>query len=77
MAVLDSFRLDGKVAVVTGGNRGLGQAFARALGEAGARVAIAARDAARSEAVAGELGALAVTTDVTDAAERRRRCSRR
>src|SRR5215210_2136925 len=66
MAVLDSFRLDGKVAVVTGGNRGLGQAFARALGEAGARVAIAARDAARSEAVAGELGALAVTTDVTD-----------
>ena len=68
MAVLDSFRLDGKVAVVTGGNRGLGQAFARALGEAGARVAIAARDADRSEAVAGELGALAVTTDVTDPA---------
>jgi len=68
MAVLDLFRLDGKVAVVTGGNRGLGQAFARALGEAGARVAIAARDEGRSEAVAGELGALAVTTDVTDAA---------
>ena len=68
MAVLDSFRLDGKVAVVTGGNRGLGQAFARALGEAGARVAIAARDAARSEAVAGELGAISVTTDVTDTA---------
>jgi NAD(P)-dependent dehydrogenase (short-subunit alcohol dehydrogenase family) len=66
MTVLDSFRLDGKVAVVTGGNRGLGQAFARALGEAGARVAIAARDAARSERVAGELDALAVTTDVTD-----------
>jgi len=68
MTVLDSFRLDGKVAVVSGGNRGLGQAFARALGEAGARVAIAARDETRSEAVAGELGALAVTTDVTDAA---------
>jgi NAD(P)-dependent dehydrogenase (short-subunit alcohol dehydrogenase family) len=68
MTVLDSFRLDGKVAVVTGGNRGLGEAYARALGEAGARVAIAARDEARSEAVAGELGALAVTTDVTDAA---------
>jgi NAD(P)-dependent dehydrogenase (short-subunit alcohol dehydrogenase family) len=67
MAVLDSFRLDGKVAVVTGGNRGLGEAYARALGEAGARVAIAARDEALSESVAGELGALAVTTDVSDA----------
>ena len=43
-------------------------ALARALGEAGARVAIAARDAARSETVAGELGALAVTTDITDGA---------
>jgi NAD(P)-dependent dehydrogenase (short-subunit alcohol dehydrogenase family) len=68
MTVLDSFRLDGKVAVVTGGNRGLGQAFARALGEAGARVAIAARDEARSERVAHELDALAVATDVTDTA---------
>ena len=68
MAVLDSFRLDGKVAVVTGGNRGLGEAYARALGEAGARVAIAARDQARSETVAGELGALPVTTDVSDPA---------
>jgi len=68
MTVLDSFRLDGKVAVVTGGNRGLGHAFARALGEAGARVVIAARDEERSETVAGELGAIAVTTDVTDPA---------
>jgi NAD(P)-dependent dehydrogenase (short-subunit alcohol dehydrogenase family) len=67
MAVLDSFRLDGKVAVVTGGNRGLGEAYARALGEAGARVAIAARDEALSASVAGALGAFAVTTDVSDA----------
>jgi NAD(P)-dependent dehydrogenase (short-subunit alcohol dehydrogenase family) len=67
MAVLDLFRLDGKVAVVTGGNRGLGEAFARALGEAGARVAIAARDHERSGPVAAELGALAVSADVTDA----------
>src|SRR3954453_13212938 len=52
MAVLDLFRLDGKVAVVTGGNRGLGEAFARALGEAGARVAIAARDHERSPGAA-------------------------
>ena len=68
MAVLDSFRLDGKVAVVTGGNRGLGHAYARALGEAGAGVAIAARDEVLSESVAQELGAIAVTTDVSDAA---------
>lgn len=66
MTVLDSFRLDGKVAVVTGGNRGLGYAFVRALREAGARVVIAARDQARSEHVARELDASAVATDVTD-----------
>ena len=68
MTVLDSFRLDGKVAVVTGGNRGLGHAFAKALREAGASVAIAARDEARSELVAVELGVTAVATDVTDPA---------
>jgi NAD(P)-dependent dehydrogenase (short-subunit alcohol dehydrogenase family) len=65
-SVLDAFRLDGRVAVVTGGNRGLGMAFARALTEAGARVAIAARDAERTQAVAAELGALPVRADVTD-----------
>src|SRR3954469_10220070 len=57
MTVLDSFRLDGKVAVVTGGNRGLGRAFARALGEAGATVAIVARDAAASRTAVEELTA--------------------
>jgi NAD(P)-dependent dehydrogenase (short-subunit alcohol dehydrogenase family) len=65
MTVLDRFRLDGKVAVVTGGNRGLGYAFATALREAGARVVIAARDESRSEHVARELDATAITTDVT------------
>ena len=68
MSVLDAFRLDGRVAVVTGGNRGLGRAFAAALADAGARVAIAARDQDRSENVAGDIGALAVQTDVTDEA---------
>src|SRR5438105_8221359 len=49
MAVLDTFRLDGKVALVTGGSRGLGFQMAHGLGEAGARVAITAR---RSEGLA-------------------------
>jgi len=65
MSMLDAFRLDGRVAVVTGGNRGLGFAFARALGEAGARVAIAARDAGKNAEAAAALGALAVELDVT------------
>src|SRR4051794_41885934 len=60
MTVLDSFRLDGKVAVVTGGNRGLGRAFAHALGEAGATIAIVARDAAASSRVVDELTAAGI-----------------
>jgi NAD(P)-dependent dehydrogenase (short-subunit alcohol dehydrogenase family) len=66
-SVLDAFKLDGKVAVVTGGNRGIGLALSRALTEAGARVAIAARDASRSAEVASEHGWLTTETDVTDA----------
>jgi NAD(P)-dependent dehydrogenase (short-subunit alcohol dehydrogenase family) len=66
MSVLDAFRLDGRVAVVTGGNRGIGYALAQALTEAGARVAIAARDEQRTAAAAEELGALPVQADITD-----------
>jgi NAD(P)-dependent dehydrogenase (short-subunit alcohol dehydrogenase family) len=55
MTVLDTFSLSGKVAVVTGGNRGLGRAFAHALGEAGASIAILARDVDKNAEVVGEL----------------------
>ncbi len=60
MPALDAFRLSGRVAVVTGGNRGLGRAFAAALGEAGATVAILARDSARTEAVLKDLKAAGI-----------------
>lgn len=43
MGVLDRFKLDGKVAVVTGASSGIGVAYAKALAEAGADVAIGAR----------------------------------
>ncbi len=67
MAVLDVFDLSGKVAVVTGGNTGLGEAFAKALSEVGASVVLAARTRERSEAVADEIkasGGSAVTVDL-------------
>jgi NAD(P)-dependent dehydrogenase (short-subunit alcohol dehydrogenase family) len=47
MSLLDRFRLDGKVAIVTGASSGLGVAFAEGLAEAGADVAICARRAER------------------------------
>jgi NAD(P)-dependent dehydrogenase (short-subunit alcohol dehydrogenase family) len=49
MGILDRFRLDGKVAIVTGASSGLGIAFACALAEAGADVALAARRVERLE----------------------------
>ena len=55
------FRLDGKVAVVTGASGGLGERFARVLTGAGARVVLVARRVDRLEKLAEELpGALIV-----------------
>ena len=51
----DIFRLDGKVALVTGASSGLGWHFARRLAEAGAAVAIAARRLERLEELAAEI----------------------
>jgi 3-oxoacyl-[acyl-carrier protein] reductase len=61
-------RLDGKVALVTGGGRGIGARIARELTDAGARVAVAARTRSQVEEVAGEIGGLALEVDVADRA---------
>ena len=57
----------GRVALVTGASRGLGRAAVLRLIERGAQVAVNVRDAARAEAVAGELGAFAVPGDIAAA----------
>ena len=71
MTITDLFRLDDKVAVVTGASSGLGVAFAQALAEAGADVALGARRTEMLEDTAAQVRdtgrrALTVTTDVAD-----------
>ena len=66
-----NFDLNGRVAIVTGGNGGIGLGIARGLGDVGAAVAIVGRDAGKSEIAVAELreagiDAAAFTTDVLD-----------
>jgi len=67
------FDLGGKVAIVTGGNGGIGLGMARGLAQAGADIAVVGRNEAKSAAAAADLRtlgvrAIAVTADVTDKA---------
>jgi 2-deoxy-D-gluconate 3-dehydrogenase len=69
--ILDSFKLDGKVALVTGASSGLGQAIAVALAEAGADVAVHARSAAKAADTCRSIKAIGrhaatVTGDLAD-----------
>jgi NAD(P)-dependent dehydrogenase (short-subunit alcohol dehydrogenase family) len=63
------FRLEGRTALVTGGGQGIGEAICRRLAAAGARVAVFDRSGEAAARVAGELGGLALTGDVTSEAD--------
>jgi NAD(P)-dependent dehydrogenase (short-subunit alcohol dehydrogenase family) len=71
--VRDLMRLDGRVAIVTGGARGIGRATAETLAAAGARVVLADLDKKTAEGAATEIRALglhakAIVVDVADEA---------
>jgi NAD(P)-dependent dehydrogenase (short-subunit alcohol dehydrogenase family) len=74
---LDIFRLDGRVAIVTGASAGLGAHFAQVLHGAGATVVMAARRIDRLEALVAELpGAVAIEADLARAEDRERLVAR-
>ena len=60
------FDLKGRVALVTGGNGGIGLGMARGMAEAGAAIAVAGRNVGKSEAAAAELAKLGVKTAVIE-----------
>jgi NAD(P)-dependent dehydrogenase (short-subunit alcohol dehydrogenase family) len=57
MGILEKFKLKDRVALVTGGNRGLGKAMALALAEAGGQVALTSRNLAEAQTAAEEIAA--------------------
>jgi len=63
------YALHGRVGLVTGAGGGIGRAIARRLAREGMAVAVLDRDGAAAEAVAAEIGGLAVTADVTSEGE--------
>lgn len=63
---LAPFRLDGRIAVVTGASSGLGEAIARAMAGVGARVVVVARRRERLDALADEIGGVAFACDLLD-----------
>jgi 3-oxoacyl-[acyl-carrier protein] reductase len=69
MATETFFRLDGKVALVTGGGQGIGAAICRRLAAAGARVGVLDLNPVNAERVAGEFGGVPLAGDVTSEAD--------
>ncbi|MEJ7739345.1 MAG: glucose 1-dehydrogenase [Chitinophagaceae bacterium] len=71
-SILDLFKLDGQVALIAGGNRGLGLAMAKALAEAGATISIAARSSKENDDAEKEIrdlyagNCMSTVCDVTD-----------
>jgi len=63
---MNPFDLSGRAALVTGGNGGIGLGMAQALARAGAKVAIAGRDAAKNAAAAKAVGGIAIVADMLD-----------
>ncbi|MCL5950172.1 MAG: glucose 1-dehydrogenase [Chloroflexi bacterium] len=62
-----NFRLDGKVAIITGASRGIGEAIAQAMAHSGACTVLASRDQARLEAVAAKIGSISASAHVVKA----------